>query len=93
MHDHEDDAALLDAYSRTVIDTLERTRAGVVSLQLAPKPGARGGSLVEPEGRAEMGRSQRRQAGQIPRGICPARRLAIIPLRPVAMTVICGTGH
>jgi hypothetical protein len=35
MNDHEDDVALLDAYSRTVIDTLERTRAGVVSLQLA----------------------------------------------------------
>jgi len=36
--------------------------------------------LVEPFGRAEMGRSQRRQARQIPLGICLARRLAIIPI-------------
>lgn len=56
MNDHDDDVALLDAYSRTVIDTLERTRAGVVSLQLAPKPGARGGGgagsgfLITPDG-------------------------------------------
>ena len=30
--------------------------------------------MVEPEGRVDVGRSQRRQAGQMPLGICPARR-------------------
>jgi len=56
MNDHDDDVALLDAYSRTVINTLERTRAGVVSLQLVPRPGARGGGgagsvfLITPDG-------------------------------------------
>ena len=52
-----DDTALLDDYSRTVIRTLERTRAGVVSLLLAPRAGSRrggGGSgsgfLITPDG-------------------------------------------
>ncbi len=54
-----DDGALLDAYSRAVIDTLERTRAGVVALQMHGRRG-RGGSgsasgsgsgfLVTPDG-------------------------------------------
>jgi S1-C subfamily serine protease len=52
----EDDAALLDAYSRTVIGVLERTRAGVVSLLVGAPAGAqtRGGSgsgfLFTPDG-------------------------------------------
>ena len=53
-----DDIALLDAYSRTVIDTLERTRAGVVSLRVrrrkgGPWPageGAGSGFLFTPDG-------------------------------------------
>jgi putative nucleotidyltransferase with HDIG domain len=56
-------------------------------------PGARARHLVEPEGRADMGRSQRRQAGQIPLGICPARRLAIVPISARPMRRISGTGH
>lgn len=52
----QDDSDLLDAYSRSVIDTLERTRAGVVSLMVEPRKGERrsGGSgsgfLITPDG-------------------------------------------
>lgn len=51
-----DDLELLDAYSRSVIDTLERTRAGVVSLRVEPRKGERGGGgsgsgfLITPDG-------------------------------------------
>jgi S1-C subfamily serine protease len=44
-----DDNELLDAYSRSVIDTLERTRAGVVSLRVG-KRGSGSGFLVTPDG-------------------------------------------
>jgi S1-C subfamily serine protease len=52
------DAALLDAYSQAVVATLERTRAGVVAVQVAPGGGrgrrARGGAgsgfYVTPDG-------------------------------------------
>jgi S1-C subfamily serine protease len=52
-----DDIALLDAYSRTVIDTLERTRSGVASLRVRrrkgpwpPGEGAGSGFLFTPDG-------------------------------------------
>src|SRR4029453_13741012 len=52
-----DDLALLDAYSRTVIDTLERTRSGVVSLRVRQRrgrmpalEGAGSGFLFTPDG-------------------------------------------
>ena len=35
-----DDLALLDAYSRAIVDVLERTRAGVVSLHVRKPPGS-----------------------------------------------------
>jgi S1-C subfamily serine protease len=60
MNNAPTDLDLLDAYSRTVIDTLERTRAGVVSLHVAATrparrgPAAGGGSgsgfLITPDG-------------------------------------------
>lgn len=53
-----DDLNLLDAYSRAVIDVLERARAGVVSLRVQGKPRANGqsgagagsGFLITPDG-------------------------------------------
>jgi len=51
-----DDSELLDAYSRTVIDTSERARAGVVSLRVqGPEGSRRGGGagsgfLITPDG-------------------------------------------
>jgi S1-C subfamily serine protease len=54
-----DDTALLDAYSRAVIDALERTRAGVVSIHLEVATGQRhagahgasgSGFLITPDG-------------------------------------------
>jgi S1-C subfamily serine protease len=41
-----EDDALLDAYSNAVMQTLERTRAGVVSLKLQGRPRRRGGERV-----------------------------------------------
>ncbi len=62
MMNPPDDLELLDAYSRCVVDTLERTRAGVVSLQVeAARPVRRGtgsgggsgsGFLITPDGYA-----------------------------------------
>jgi S1-C subfamily serine protease len=51
-----DDAELLDAYSRAVIGTLEKTRGGVVSLRMHARRGARtvegagSGFLITPDG-------------------------------------------
>ena len=50
------DIELLDAYSRTVIQTLERTRGGVVSLRMHARRGPRAvegagsGFLITPDG-------------------------------------------
>jgi len=57
------------------------------------RPGARARHLVKPLGRAEMGRSQRRQARRyhwVSAWLVDSRSS---PLRPLAMAVICGTGH
>jgi len=51
-----EDTELLDAYSRTIIETLERTRAGVVSLRVEVRKGMRRGGgagsgfLITPDG-------------------------------------------
>ena len=49
-----DDLELLDAYSRAVVGTLERTRAGVVSLRMRARRGQREGAgsgfLITPDG-------------------------------------------
>lgn len=56
METLREDIDLLDAYSRTIIDVLERTRAGVVSLRTEAPQGSRrhGGSgsgfLITPDG-------------------------------------------
>jgi S1-C subfamily serine protease len=55
MHDGRDDGALLDAYSRAVIDAVERTGPSVVSLKVkqrrAQGPGGQGsGLIVAPDG-------------------------------------------
>lgn len=48
----DDDLELLDAYSRAVVSTLERTRAGVVSLRVQARRGQGAGSgfLITPDG-------------------------------------------
>jgi len=49
-----DDLELLDAYSRAVVGTLQRTRGGVVSLRVRPRrgrgEGAGSGFLITPDG-------------------------------------------
>ena len=51
-----DDIELLDAYSRAVVQTLERARGGVVSLRMRARRGARvaegagSGFLITPDG-------------------------------------------
>ncbi len=56
MDVRHEDIALLDAYSRAIVDTLERTRAGVVSLRIEAGGGSRGrggsgsGFLITPDG-------------------------------------------
>lgn len=52
-HDHDHDSDLLDAYSEAVIATLERTRAGVLSLRVQGRRGRGGagsGFLITPDG-------------------------------------------
>jgi len=50
----DDDIELLDAYSRAVVQTLERTRGGVVSLRVHARRGRRSGEgsgfLITPDG-------------------------------------------
>ena len=54
--DIPDDTELLDAYSRAVVQTLERTRGGVASLRVSTRRGARvgegagSGFLITPDG-------------------------------------------
>ncbi len=55
-HDPDRDLGLLDAHSRAVVDTLERTRGGVVALKMRARRGRRevlgagSGFLITPDG-------------------------------------------